>query len=596
MSKVIDERVVEMRFDNKDFESNVQTSLKTIDKLKDSLNFDESTRSVEKFQDSLKHFSLDDIGRAVEGLSDKFSWGNIFRIDLLNNVVETIYSTITGVFNKIKGELHLEDVDPISNMIQGWGKYAEKTQSVATIMAATGESMEYVNAQMEKLLYFTDETSYSFTDMAGNIGKFTANGVALETASSAMEGIATWAARSGQNAATASRVMYNLSQAIGMGALKLQDWKSVELANMGTKEFKEMAIAAGLASGTLERNAEGLAVIADGTRDTAKQTLITVENFRETLKEGWLDTDTLLSTLNEYGKAAELINELHEATGMYASEILELAENEDLASMSTEDFAEAIGISKEELEGNEAAIRELQESFKLLGSEEYAFSVETYKAAQEARTFGDAMAAVADAVSSGWMKTFELLFGGYDKAKVLWTDLAENLIEIFGAASSERNKVLEEANTSGWDNFVNGVERAGFSMKDIENAVSSLVETDAFNEMTAGTESFREAIESGKISIDLIKQAIDELPDSFTRMKEVTDGVTDNYEEMTKWSWELRAGMYGYIGHDDQVERLMEAKQITKEYAEQIGTLSERQHELGRELTKEQAQQWHTYT
>ena len=177
MSKTIDERVVEMRFNNKDFESNVQTSLKTIDKLKESLNFDESTKSVEKFQDSLKHFSLDDIGRAVEGLSDKFNWGNIFKMELLSNVTEQIYSTITNVFNRIKGELHLEDVDPISNMLLGWGKYAEKTQSVATIMAATGESMEYVNEQMERLLYFSDETSYSFTDMSSNIGKFTANGI-----------------------------------------------------------------------------------------------------------------------------------------------------------------------------------------------------------------------------------------------------------------------------------------------------------------------------------------------------------------------------------------------------------------------------------
>lgn len=597
MSRTIDERVVEMRFDNKDFESNVQTSLKTIDKLKESLNFEESTRSVEKFQDSLKRFSLDDIGSAVEGLSDKFNWANVFKMELLNNVVDSIYSTITGVFNRIKGELHLEDVDPVSNMILGWNKYAEKTQSVATIMAATGESMEYVNERMEKLLYFTDETSYSFTDMASNIGKFTANGVELDTAANAMEGIATWAARSGQNAQTASRVMYNLSQAIGMGALKLQDWKSVELANMGTKEFKEMAIAAGLVSGTLEKNAEGMAVIADGTKDTVKETVVTIDNFRETLKDGWLDTETLLSTLNEYGKAAEVINQIHEQTGLYAGTIIKLTEAERDGTLETKELAEALGIQEDEIEDNKEYIDAVRESLKLLGSEEYAFSLETYKAAQEARTFGDAMAAVADAVSSGWMKTFELLFGGYDTSKHLWYDLCENLIAMFGDTISARNELLEEANLSGWDEFVGKLEEADIHMLDLEKSVRNVIGTDNLQQLVNEAGSFEAAVKSGAISTQTLKEAIDDLPSSFTRIREVSDGVIDNYEEMTAWSWELRKGMYGWDeGHDYQVRKLMEAKGITEEYAEQVVTLSERHEELGRELSKEEAAEWLTYT
>ena len=220
----IDERVVEMRFDNKDFEKNVQTSLKTIDKLKNSLDFDDATKSLDDLQDAAKHFSLDDIGNALRELSDKFNWENIFKIGLLQRALGLVEGEIKKAFSKIKSTLQLESVDWVNNMSKGWDKFAEKTNSVATIMAATGESIDVVNAQMERLLYFSDETSYSFTDMAGNIGKFTANGVDLEVASSAMQGIATWAARSGQEAGTASRVMYNLSQAIGMGALKLQDW------------------------------------------------------------------------------------------------------------------------------------------------------------------------------------------------------------------------------------------------------------------------------------------------------------------------------------------------------------------------------------
>lgn len=595
MSKVIDERVVEMRFDNKDFESNVQTSLKTIDKLKENLNFDDATRSVGKFQDSLKHFSLDDIGNAVEGLSSKFNWANIFKMDLLNNVVGSVYSTITGVFDRIKGELHLEDVDPVSNMIGGWGKYAEESKSVATIMAATGKSMEYVDEQMQRLLYFSDETSYSFTDMTNNVGKFTANGIELESASTAMQGIATWAARSGQNAATASRVMYNLAQAIGMGALKLQDWKSVELANMGTKEFKEMAIEAGLATGALIKNAEGITVIADGTENTLKETEVSIENFRETLKDGWLDNETLMTTLQEYGKAADLIRDINSLTDMQASEIIELAKAMRNGKMTLTEFAKALKM-EDVLEKDKDAIIELKQAFELLGSEEYDFSLQTYEAAQEARTFGDAMGSVADYVSSKWKDTFKLLFGGYEEAKILWTDLAENLATIFGDGVDARNELLEEANISGYEKLETSLEASGASMYDLEQSLRRVIHTRSLRILRDEAGSFEEALKQGKFNIEDLEKAIDGLPSSFKIVKEVAGETTDNFEEMTKWSWELRKGMYGYTGHDDQVKKLMEAKKITKEYAEQVVSLSEKHEQLGRELTREEAEQWITYT
>ena len=525
MSRTIDERVVEMRFDNKDFESNVQTSLKTIDKLKDSLNFEDSTKSVEKFQDALKHFSLDDIGRAVESLSDKFNWRNVFKMELLSNVTSEIFSVITGTFDRIKGELHLEDVDPISNMIGGWNKYADKTQSVATIMAATGKSMEEVNTQMERLLFFTDETSYSFTDMTSNIGKFTANGIELEDAATAMQGIATWAARSGQNAQTASRVMYNLAQAIGMGALKLQDWKSVELANMGTKEFKELAISVGLANGALVKNAEGIAVVADGTENTLKETAVTVENFRETLQKGWLDNDTLMQTLEEYGRAAELIANIHDETGLLAGKIVDLSKGLKEGTVSLDDFAKALGYEDGLTEENKQHVLDLKQSFDLLNSKEYEFSLATYEAAQEARTFGDAMAAVADAVSTGWMTTFELLFGGYDTAKKLWYDLSDNLIGIFRDSIDARNELLEESNMSGFDHFNAALEAADLHILDIEGAVRRIKGADYLDSIIKETGSFEEAIKSGAIATSVLEEAINGLPSTFTRVKEVSDGV-----------------------------------------------------------------------
>lgn len=421
MSNVIDSRVVEMRFDNQQFEKNVQTSLGTLDKLKQSLNFS-GVNIAEKLDFS-------GVTNAISTAGEKFSAFEAIAVGALMR----IGSQVVDLGEKLIRNLSIDQIS------EGWGKYGEMTSNVATIMAATGLDVEAVSAQMEKLLYFTDETSYNFTNMAENIGKFTANDVPLENAMSAMEGIATWAARSGQNAGTASRVMYNLAQAIGMGSLKLQDWKSVELANMGTKEFKEMAIQAGLASGTLKQ-------VGDQIVTTGKNTAVTISNFRETLAEGWLDTQTLVGdkgVLTEYGKAAELISQIHDATGLWAKDMVELVDKQREGKLSTRELANALGVSQEELEGNKEFCDYLTTSIEKLASEEYKFSLETYKAAQEARTLKDAIDATKDAVSSGWMKTFELLFGKYDQAKTLWSGVAEGLYDIFTHGTDARNTLLK---------------------------------------------------------------------------------------------------------------------------------------------------------
>ena len=592
----IDERVVEMRFDNKDFEKNVQTSLNTIDKLKKGLDFKDSTKSLEDLQDAVKHFTLDDIGNALNELNSKVSSGGALALGVISEIGRALTDKILNVLNRIKGELHLEDLDGISNAIEGWNKYGQKTNSVATIMAATGESIEVVNDAMDKLLYFTDETSYKFTDMTDNVGKFTANGVGLTEAASAMEGIATWAARSGQNASTASRVMYNLSQAIGMGALKLQDWKSVELANMGTKEFKQVAINAGLASGTLIK-------VGDAIMTVNKKATVTTATFRESLKEGWLDTETLMATLTEYGKAAELINDINTETGLYASEMIELVELMKKGKYTTEDLKEALGGMNNPLTENAAYLARVEEMLEKLGSSEYAFSLETFKAAQEARTFGDAMAAVADAVSSSWMRTFEFIFGDYEKAKELWTDLANNLIEIFGAGAEARNSLLDAASSSGFDDLIKGVEATGVTLDEFDRALMTTTRisegfdlTNLIDEYGSVTEAFRRG-NFGDLSSDQVKDMVSEAIDNLHKLGEVSEETSEyiglTYEELDKYGRDVRAGMYGWVGSEDQIHRLMqENSNLTREQAETIVEYAKASHELHRSLTEEEAQQY----
>ena len=232
----IDERVVEMRFDNAQFEKNVATSLSTLDKLKAALKLDGSSKGLEELQRTTNNFNVNPLLTAVESVNEKFSALNIIGTTALVNITNKAINA---------GEALIKSLS-VDNISTGWNKFEEKTRSVGTLVGQ-GFGLQEVNEQMERLNWFTDETSYNFTDMVSNISKFTATGKGLEESVTAMEGIALWAAASGQNATKASMAMYQLSQAMGKGVLKYDDWRSIQNASMDTMEFRQQAIQAAIA-------------------------------------------------------------------------------------------------------------------------------------------------------------------------------------------------------------------------------------------------------------------------------------------------------------------------------------------------------------
>ena len=382
MSTSIDQRIVEMQFDNGQFERGAKQSIETLDKLDKSLDLRESAKNLTALSDAGKNFSLDGVASGIEVVQQKFTALEIMGITALQRITN---QAITTGENLVKS-LSLDQI------AQGFGKYEQKTTSVQTIVNATGESIDSVSEKLAKLNWFTDETSYNFTDMIANIGKFTSMGIDLDTSVTAMEGIANWAAISGQGVNEASHAMYNLSQAIGVGAVKLMDWKSIENANMATKEFKETAIETAKALGEL--NAQG---------KTAKGTAVTVENFSSTLSEAWFTSDVLLKTLNKYGEYADQVYTVATEKGLTCAQAMEQVNGETMN----------------------------------LGER-------AFKAAQEAKTFTEAIDSVKDAVSTGWANTFEIIFGNYEEAKNMWTDLANDLYDIFAGGAEDRNNFLEE--------------------------------------------------------------------------------------------------------------------------------------------------------
>lgn len=284
MSKTIDERVVEMRFDNKQFESNVQTSLSTIEKLKKSLDMDGATKGLESIDSAAKKVDMSGLGSAVETVKTRFSALEVMAVTALANITNSVVNT--G-----KQMLHSLTIEPIS---QGFEEYELKMGSIQTIMMSTGASLEEVNKYLQELNTYSDKTIYSFQDMTSNIGKFTNAGVGLEDAVMAIQGVSNVAAVSGANANEASRAMYNFAQALSAGYVKPIDWKSIEYANMATVEFKTQLLESAVACGTLTKT-------ADGMYKTVKGNVIdATHGFNDSLQDQWMTTEALVSTLRDY--------------------------------------------------------------------------------------------------------------------------------------------------------------------------------------------------------------------------------------------------------------------------------------------------------
>lgn len=283
MSNTIDERVVEMKFDNSNFEKNVSTSMSTIEKLKAKLNFKGAAKGLEEINKSADNISFGTLHVAIDSVSAKFSALQAVAFTVLQNIT----NRVTDASMRIAKEFTTE---PITT---GFNEYELKMDSVQTIMMSTGESLDVVMQKLNDLNTYSDKTIYSFSDMTSNIGKFTNAGVKLNDAVSAIQGVANVAAISGANANEASRAMYNFAQALSSGYVKLIDWKSIENANMATVEFKTQLLDCAAAMGILNKT-------ADGMYDTGKTVFNATQNFNDSLQDGWMTTEVLTEVLKAY--------------------------------------------------------------------------------------------------------------------------------------------------------------------------------------------------------------------------------------------------------------------------------------------------------
>lgn len=325
MSRTIDERVVSMQFDNRQFENNVRTSLSTIEKLKQSLNFKSASKGLENINQAAKSCNLAPLSSAAESVKLKFSAMEVMAVTALSNITNSAVNAGKRIVSALT-------IDPIKT---GLSEYETQIGAIQTILANTeskGTTLDDVNAALDELNTYADKTIYNFTQMTRNIGTFTAAGVGLDESTQAIKGIANLAAVSGSNAQQASTAMYQLSQALAAGRVSLMDWNSVVNAGMGGEVFQN----------ALKRTSR---MLGTGVDEAIKK----YGTFRESLTQGqWLTKEVLVETLAQLSGAyteADLIAQGF--TKQQAAEITKLAQTAEDAATKVKTFTQLWDTLKE---------------------------------------------------------------------------------------------------------------------------------------------------------------------------------------------------------------------------------------------------------
>lgn len=460
MSQEVDERVVEMRFDNAQFEKNVHQTMQSLERLNDSLRLDGAEKGFEKIGDASAKVDFDEMQGALDNLSGKFSAVEVMGVAALSHITRQAVDT---------GERLVKSLS-LDQVTSGWNKYAQKTASVQTIMNATGKSIAKVNGYLEKLMWFSDETSYSFTDMTQSLGQLTASGGDIEKVIPMIMGMANATAYAGKGASEFSRVIYNLNQSYSQGYLSLMDWKSVELAGVATAELKKQIIETGVALGKI------------------KEGDVTVGTFSSTLSTKWADKEVMETAFGKFAEFSEAVKKMVDANpGMLASQAIDaLADQYD------------------------------------------EVTVKAFKAAQEAKSFSEAVDATKDAVSSGWMETFDILFGNYEEAKGFWSDLAEEFWNMFAGGAAGRNNWLKSAFDSGLDQLL-GTEGFGEAGDNYTNLLQkALVNQGLLSE--EGIEeagSFQKALEESGVTAQQLYEVLGEAAEHYHQRAAMSDKELD---------------------------------------------------------------------
>lgn len=481
MSKLVDERVVELKFDNRDFERNTRQSMSTLQKLKSSLNFSGVSSSV---NNSVKSVSFDPISKGLETAGKSFSAFDAIAFSVINNITNRVV------------DLGIQMVKSLSvdNIASGWQKFSDQTKTTGTIISQLSNTMSKEAAEgltseyMKKIQFYADMTSYSLTGMTDAVSKFIGKGKDMDTSFKASVGIANWAATAGKNAQEAQIAFNALSKVADHVAAR--NWTSIELGTMDTIEFKNATLEAAAELGVLTKSAERYDGVVEYLTD--KGNIVTAEDFTSHFADEWFNLDVLMKVLGDYGSAIEGVMDVYdEFNGDKTSfEALDIYEDRLKAAA---DAALA--------EGNETEYARIQTEL---------FSIKATHAAAEARTLEDAINAVKDAVSTGWLTAFQKIIGEYEEAKEFFSDFSDVLINLFTMPTEAINKALDTWLTLGGRDDLFG--------KEIKNDEGNITQYQG---------ALWNLADTVKEVVDIIIKAWKEVFDSNVSLKDITKSIKD---------------------------------------------------------------------
>lgn len=435
MSKEVDERVVEMRFNNALFESKVQQTMRSLAALNEKLMFKGAEKGFEKVSDSSEKVKFNALLNALDNLSQKISAVEVIGVTALMRITNQAVDAGERLVKALS-------LDPI---ISGFQEYETQINAVQTILANTsskGTTLDQVNAALDELNHYADLTIYNFTEMTRNIGTFTAAGVDLNTSVSAIKGIANLAAVSGSTSQQASTAMYQLSQALASGTVKLQDWNSVVNAGMGGQVFQ------------------------DALKETARVHGIAIDSmikkegsFRETLSKGWLTSSILTETLQKF--TGDLNEETLKSIG-YTDEqikkIMEMGKTANDAATKVKTFSQLKDTLTEALQSGwtqtwQTIIGDFEEAKELFTRFSDVFSDLINKSSEARNTV------LAGGLNTGWQQLSTALGDSAD----FYSQMLEKVMLANGSISQ---KQIDDAGS-----FVKALQQGGVSAEQLQNGL-----------------------------------------------------------------------------------------------------------------------------
>lgn len=465
MSQEVDSRVVEMRFDNANFEKNTRKTIASVDRLMEKLKFKGAEKGLEKLNAAAKDVDFGPMDESLTVLERHFSAFEIVAATALVNITNKFVNA---------GEKLVKSLS-VDQVMSGWNKYAEKTGNVQTIMNATGKSIDQVNGYLNKLMWYSDETSYSFSEMTSALSQMTAAGGRIDKMIPMIMGIANATADAGKTGFAFQSTIRNLTQSYSAGHLQLQDWKSLNLMGTATKALKQELI----------DTAVELGVIKEGE--------VTIASFESSLQKKWANTEVMEKTFAKYASMMEAAYELtRKNPGMTSSEALE------------------------QLKGQYG---ELAERAAL--------------AAQQATSFAQAIDSAKDAVSSKWMAVFETIFGNKEEATDTWTELANRLYDIFVPPIEALNDRMKEGLDSGWQQMRDAFGDQADSYTTVLEKLA-LTKGAVTEEAIEKEGSFAKALQKGKVDAELLTMSLSDTIKTYAELLETMDEADPRYPYIQK--------------------------------------------------------------